>query len=405
MKKSLTILACAAVTFSISAQQTVLKEAEKAMKSGKEYTEVLSIVNPAMTNPETQNDAKTYFIPGKAGFKQYDELYGKKRFGMLGEGENIKMADAMLGGYDNFLKALSLDSVADAKGKIKTKYSKEIINTVKGHYNDFTEIGAEFYNAKRYADAYRSWDIFCQLTKNPQRFEINPVPDTIVANFMFNRALAAYLNDDMTGAAKSFHEAAENGYPKPEVYEYGIDAAIKGKAQDELFWLANRGNELYGKENVFYINNIINYFINDDKYDEAINYLEDAIKTDPSNAQYYALEGLIYDTKNDIAKSLELFKTALEKDPKNGLANYYYGRGLCLKAGQLSDDYTGNDYAKYKTDTLIPLFREGIEYLEKAYEYDKNNRVSILKALDVAYYQCDDQAGQDSVKQRKLNDE
>lgn len=106
MKKILFLMACASVGFSLSAQEAVVKEAEKAMKSGKPYTEVMTIIAPAQTNPETQNNVRVYYIPGKAGFKQYDELLGRNQLGMLKEGEDVIMATALLGGYDNFIKAL-----------------------------------------------------------------------------------------------------------------------------------------------------------------------------------------------------------------------------------------------------------------------------------------------------------
>ena len=60
------------------AQMNVVKEAERAMKSGKPYQEVLDIVKPAMSNQETQNYALTWFVPGKAAYKQYDELLDRK---------------------------------------------------------------------------------------------------------------------------------------------------------------------------------------------------------------------------------------------------------------------------------------------------------------------------------------
>lgn len=406
MKKTLFLLAAGLVGFSANAQTDVLKEAERAMKGDKGYTEVLAIVTPAFSNPETAKNAQTYYIPGKAGFKQYDALLGRQQLGMLKDGESLIMANALLGGYDNFMKALPLDTVVDAKGKVKTKYSKEIVSTIAGHYNDFSSAAAEFFNAKEFDKAYKGWDIFCKLSADASRFGIKAHPDTVVANFMFNRSLAAWQNDDFPGAVNSFREAIQYGFNKPEVFEYGIGAAQNAKDPEAILEFATEGNKRFGASDPQYINQIINYYLQTSKYDEAITYLDAAIAENPNNAQYYALKGIIMDNKNDLDAASELYRKALSLDADNGLANHYLGRAIGLKAGQLSDAYEGDPtkFGEYKEATLVPMFKEAVGYLEKAYEVDKDNRKTILDTLNVLYYQLDDEQGMESVKMRKLDD-
>ena len=406
MKKTLFLLAAGLIGFSANAQVDVLKEAERAMKGDKGYTEVLSIVTPAFTNPETAKNAQTYYIPGKAGFKQYDALLGKQQLGMLKDGESLIMANALLGGYDNYMAALPLDTVVDAKGKIKTKYSKEIVNTIAGHYNDFSTAAAEFFNAKEFDKAYKGWDVFCKLSEDAQRFGIKAHPDTVVANFMFNRSLAAWQNDDFPGAVQSFREAIRKGYNKPEVFEYGIAAAQTANDPEAILEFATEGNKRFGDSNPDFINQIINYYLQTSKYDEAIKYLDDAIAENPGNAQYYALKGIIMDNKEDIDAAAELYRKALSLDADNGIANFYLGRAIGLQAGKLSDAYNGDPtkFGDYKANTLDPMYKEAVNYLEKAYKVDKANKKNILDVLNVVYYQLADEDGMESVKQRKLDD-
>lgn len=125
MKKVLFLGVCALFGLTAAAQQSVVKDAERAMKKEANYAEVLKIITPAMSNPETQNDVQVYFIPGKTGFKQYDDIFALKQFGKAPEGAEKIMSLAILGGYDNFMKALPLDSVPDAKGKVKPSIQKK----------------------------------------------------------------------------------------------------------------------------------------------------------------------------------------------------------------------------------------------------------------------------------------
>lgn len=406
MKKILLLTACAAVGMSLSAQQAVVKEAEKAMKSGKPYTEVLTIITPAMTNPETRNFVDVYYIPGKAGFKQYDELLGRRQLGMLKDGEEETMSVALIGGYENFIKALPLDSLPDEKGKIKPKRSKDIKSTIAGHYNDFAQTGAAFWNNKQYNDAYKAWDIFIDLSLNPERFNVKAYPDSIVADYMFNRGLAAWQAENLEAATRSFRQAVDKGYDKAEVFQYGIATAQGAKLYDDLMFFATEGNNRYGDQDSQYINQIINYYLQSEKYDEAIQYLDKAIAENPNNGQYYALEGIIFDNQGQLDKAIETYRKGINLDPTNGLANYYLGRALLLRAGNMSDNYSGDalKFDEYKTAELDPIFTEAVGYLETAYKSDANNRGEILKALEVGYYNLNDEAGMESVKQRKLED-
>ncbi|MDE6198118.1 MAG: hypothetical protein K2F91_09680, partial [Muribaculaceae bacterium] len=145
MKKFSLLTLAVATAFAATAQTAVLKEAERAMKGGQDAAKVVEIITPAFTNAETQGLAQTWFIPGKASFSQYDHLLGLKQFNKLPENGEQTMGRLLIDGYGYFVKALPLDSVADAKGKIKTKYSKEIVNTLSGHFADYSGAGADLY--------------------------------------------------------------------------------------------------------------------------------------------------------------------------------------------------------------------------------------------------------------------
>lgn len=408
MKKTLFALACVGTVFAANAQVQVLKDAEKAMKSGKDYVAVYEMVLPAMSNPETAKEALTYYIPGKAGFQQYDQMLGLRQFGRLPENGEVIMSTALMGGYDNFMKALPLDTVVDAKGKVKTKYSKEIKNLISGHYNDFTQAGIDFYNAKDYQNAYNAWATFAKISENPEMFGVkaeNLQPDSVVANFIMNAGLAAWQMGDNELASKTFKQAAEKGYDNENIWQYGLATAIQANQPDLLLYFANEGNNRYGDTDTQYINSLINFYLQNERYDDAINYLKEAVQKNPQGAQYYALEGIIYDAKDDLDTAKGLYEKAIALDPENGLGNYYLGRSLLLEASKLDDSFDGpnSQYEEFKNAKLVPLYKDAVVYLEKAYEVDPNNRDSALKMLEQLYYVLNDQQGMDSVNQRKLD--
>lgn len=168
MKKISFLALSLAVAASANAQVSVVKEAERAMKGGEEAAKVVTIITPAFSDPATAQMAQTYFIPGKASFAEYDKLLGLKSFNKLKEGDEVKMGKLLLQGYDMFEKAFPLDSVPDAKGKVKPKYSKEMIGLLAGHFTDYTSAGADLYNAKDFDGAYRCWALFNTLPEIPE---------------------------------------------------------------------------------------------------------------------------------------------------------------------------------------------------------------------------------------------
>lgn len=406
MKRLIIAVLCAAPAIIASSQQNVVKEAEKAMKANKDYVEVLNIIKPAMSNPETAKSSTTYFIPGQAGFNQYDRMYGMQQLGRLNDGDEVKMSDALLGGYDNFIIALSLDTVVDAKGKVKTQHSKKIVDNLKGHYNDFTQAGINFYNAKQFEKAYKAWEAFVTLSDNAAKYGIEAQPDTVVANFILNEGLAAWQMNDADLAAKTFRRAAERGYDKEQVYQYGLSTALAANNPDVLYYFAIKGNEKYGETDNQYVNSLINYYLQNKKYDDAIKYLDDAISKRPGDAQYYALKGIILEDQEDMPQAMEYYKKAVELNPENGLANYYYGRGIAIETGNQSDAFPGEaaEYQNFFNKELKPQYEESVRLLEAAYTQDANNRANILNLLEQIYYILNDEAGMESVKSRRLDD-
>ena len=128
MRKITILGAFVLAAFAANAQQNVVKDAERALKEDKSAKEVADIIKPALTDPTTSQQAQTWFIPGKAAYKQYDDLLGKKAFGKLPEGGEVLMGNLLLDGYKYFITALPFDSLPNEKGKVKPKYSKEIIH-------------------------------------------------------------------------------------------------------------------------------------------------------------------------------------------------------------------------------------------------------------------------------------
>lgn len=407
MNKNLVLAALSLIagSMAMSAQVQTLKDAERAMKAGEAPDKVVAAVKPAFTDPATEKMAQTYFIPGKAYFNEFDKLFGLKSLGRLKDGDKVKMANDLLEGYAFYMKALPLDSLPDAKGKVKPKYSKEIISTITGHATDYNEAAVNYWEAKDYNGAYNAWDVFLSLYDNePFKSKMTAQPDTILAEVYYNQALAAWQADSLKKSLGAFEKALQKGYNKKSLYDYALAVAANLQDNDQIFKWAQRGNDAYGKEDANFLGYMINTYLQNKEFDKAFTTIDQAIASDPNNSQYYFVKGVLYDNmdgKKPEAKAM--FQKAVELNPENVQALTQYGAALCQEAYTLSDQAPTNaaESQAYFDQKIKPLFLEAAQYLEKAWQLDNDN-MDALRYLDNIYYNLNDEAKQQEIKNRML---
>lgn len=411
MKKHL-VLAVAAVSFgalAASAQANVVKDAERALKEGKSPAEVVAVITPAFSNPETAELSTTYFIPGKAYFAEFDDIFTKKQFGKVPETADLTLAKDALAGYDYYMKALSLDSVADAKGKIKTKHAKDIVNTIVGHVGDYLNGALTFYGEQDYDGAYRSFGIYASLFEDApfaEKLKAQAQPDTVIGEIYYNQALAAWQTDSLRNALNAFTKAKAKGYNKKHLYDYAIAVATGLKDRDALFQWATAGHEAYGKEDPMYLSNVINIYLQDKEFDKAFAAIDEAIANDPDNSQYYFVKGVLYANQEDkMADAKAMFKKAIEIDPENNNALTQYGACVYQEAFAVNDaaptTLSVAENQAYFNEKVKPLLEEAAGYLEKAWELNNDN-MDALRYLENIYYNLNDEAKLQETKNRML---
>lgn len=316
MKKTVALALSLVAIGSMSAQKQVVDQASKT----KDLSEARTLFQQAMANPETQNDARTWYLAGKAELDAYDNAL-KLQLLDPSKADPAAMGEELINAYNYFLKALPLDSLPDAKGKVKPKYSKDIVNKLSGHVNDFFNAGGQLYNAKKYyPDAYNAFMIFGDITDVPAFAALKEsVPQPQVATSYFNAGLAAYTGNAVDESAKAFRKARLNNYSEPEAYIYEIacwqyissnDSTRVGEAQKNIREIAEAGYNKFGVAQPIFLNNLVNILVTDNKYDDAISLVKKELASNPDNANLYGLEGFIYDRKGEDALSEVAYRKA-----------------------------------------------------------------------------------------------
>ena len=174
MKKIVIIfIAVMSLAIDAAAQQVAVDQAKKAITgltmTVDSYNKAFSKLQPALTNDETRNRAETWALATRIKVEQYDKYMDNRRVGKKIDAK--AMGHTLLDAYDYSLNALKLDTihVLDKKGnavidkktqrpKVRTKYSKDVVNRLVEHHDAYRIVGSELYNVKDWDGAYKAWD-------------------------------------------------------------------------------------------------------------------------------------------------------------------------------------------------------------------------------------------------------
>lgn len=408
MKRKSILTLCAIVSLGAFAQQATVKDVEKAIgglnPDVNTLVDAANKIKSALTNAETKDDAKTWYVAGKANFAIYD----KQQTAMMMKQpiDTALMGGSVVEGYKYFMAALPLDSVKqlekdgsyklekDGSIKVKTKYSKEIVNTLVTRHEDFNRAGGLLYDSKRYKEAAEAWGIYSSLPYSglAERSKF-VVADTILGMTAYYQGIALWQAGDVNKAVGAFANARKLGYKHKEAYDYALSCAAQAKDNVAIVAIAEEAYKEFGGKDIQYLNVLINDKLSKEEFDDAETLINDALKVDANNAELLNLKGLIVENKGNEDAALDEFKKAIEID--NTLAQGYFNAGRIVMKKVVAqqkamETMNRSDYAKAKEEVLIPLLKEALPYMERAYQLDDTN-ANAKRILSNIYYQLGDE--------------
>ena len=140
-------------------------------------------------------------------------------------------------------------------------------------------------------------------------------------------------------------------------------------------------------EEPWFMQNLINLYINSGQEDKAVEYLDLAINREPNVGQYYNSKGSILARIGRFDESFKAFEQAIAIEPNNALFLETLGFAYVDLGNKLNDDAAYLDakaYAKAKVE-IDAAFQKALPYFQKAYELEPNND-SYKRSLRSLYY-------------------
>jgi tetratricopeptide (TPR) repeat protein len=324
-------------------------------------------------NPKTESSItwpRTWEVRGEiyqAVFQSKDENYKKLS------------SDPLTIAFDSYLKALQLDDKDRFSKSVKIKFTLLI--------GDLTNQAIAAFNEENYERALKSFEQIMAIEQTPVYKADDPnAVDTVI---MFNAGLAAYNAQNYDKAIDYYTKAAKYRYNGAKTYTLISSSYLQKKDTVGALQILQEGLKEFSQESSLLVE-VINIYINKNKVDEAIKYLEMAIAQDPKNPTFHFAQGTMFDRllKSDDAATCYLKAIELKDDYFDAYYNLgalYYNKGV--KQVDVANLIPSNQPEKYEVEKNKAdiEFKKAIPYMEKAHEINPTDKFT-LESLKTLYY-------------------
>ncbi len=379
-----------ALTFGC-AQTSNVRGADRLSDGSKpNYPEARNLIKQALENPETKDDAKTWYT---AGLIEERAFTGENQKSLKGEPQDLpNMYAALLAMHEYYQKTYEIDHQPNDKGKVRPKFEKKISKAYEDNLLYYINAGGYYMEQKDFKNALKAFQAFREIKRSPL-FEGEKIaqPDSNSMMVDFFAIITAYQAGDKQLAIKYGEELKGNGYRQNEVYQILAQTYIEEGDTANYITTMQEGLKLFPKE-PYYSVNLINTYIVQNKYDEARTFLAQAIELNPENPQLYDVMGKLYEESNE-EEAIKWFSKALEVDPNYVESLCNIGRIYYNKAVEVSDKEEGGMAAAQKKRTA--LLNKALPYLQKAYSINPDASYYLLGNI---YYALGDNAKYEEIQ-------
>ena len=379
-----------ALTFGY-AQTANVKGADRLSDASKpNYPEARNLIQQALENPETKDDAKTWYT---AGLVEERAFTGENQKSLKGEPQDLpNMYKALLAMHEYYTKTYEIDHQPNDKGKVRPKFEKKISKAYEDNLLYYINAGGYYMEQKDFKNALKAFQAFREIKRSPL-FEGDKIaqPDSNSMMVDFFAIITAYQAGDKQLAIKYAEELKGNSYRQNEVYQILAQTYIEEGDTANYITTMREGLKLFPKE-PYYSVNLINTYIVQNKYDEARAFLTQAIELNPENPQLYDVMGKLYEESNE-EEAIKWFSKALEVDPNYVESLCNIGRIYYNKAVEVSDKEEGGMAAAQEKRKA--LLNKALPYLQKAYSINPDASYYLLGNI---YYALGDNAKYEEIQ-------
>ena len=388
MKKVVFSLVLLFATGIVFAQEKAVKEAKKlAGAVTPDFAKAEELINQALTNPETKDQAETWnvagFIQRRKSEKEMEKAYLMQPY------DTLQVYNSALNMSKYYLKCDELAQIPNEKGKIKNKYRKSNAATILGERGNIINGGIQNFNEDKNKEALDFFGMYVDIATHPMFEKENLLEtDTILPQIAYYASLAAAKLEDYPSILKYAPYAKDDKEFGRYAMEF-LSTAFKAEGDTVKFVASLKEGLQKYPDHPFFFGSLIDYYTSNNKYDEAMQFADNMLATDPTNYFYLYVKGYLYHNMKEYDNAIEYYQKTIDADPTYAEAYSNLGLIYCVKAQEFSEKATSdmND-PQYKEDqnTLRSFYEKALPYYEKARELSPDKQDLWLNGLYSVYY-------------------
>lgn len=329
-------------------------------------------IDAALTHEKTMGNSKTWHYKGLIELK-------------LGSSEAHKdvAGDAVSLASEAFSKSLELDN--------KNRYRDDNIQNLGALTTILGNDGIAHYDNKDFKSAYGSFSKI--LSINDIITEYSKKKPAIDTSSLRNAALCAQ-KAELPDEALSIYQKLYDANIKDVGILSSLGALYKKSGDDaKAKSIREEARELF-PENQGILIDEINELLADDKQEQAIGLLQEAITNEPEKAEYHFVMGTAKDKMKDYEGAQSAYEKAIELKPEYFDAYFNLGAIFYNKAADITKkmqdlSLDANDEYDRLNKESGDLFKKSLPFLEKAHSINKTD-INTLNALKEIYAKTGD---------------
>lgn len=368
-----------------AARKAIQAAAQMPLAEGnaKFYLQAAQVENAAFTVAAQANDLPNYAAAAQTGFEYYKKAYDAAI--AQPKVDNKIVTAAQQGAFQLFQQTSGL----------------AMIGNVFYQLQDYRKCLEAFRTAKTAANAP-------VLTSNPLAKSLLDVylADSTINNLSLNCfSVAQYQLQDTVAANEELIFIKDHPADDTQLNQIMQQLALNYYGADDTLAFENILQEGVRRlpSEPWYVNNLINVYINRGDLNSASQFLDKAIEADPQNVALLNTKGMLIEQQGKVDEALTYYEKALAIDPTNSSVNSSLGRYYFNRALATEDEY----YNKKKFDEgdrqAAPLYEKSLPFYETAYAFDSEHKdKNIAVALRNLYGKKIARLGSSSAEAKEL---
>ena len=402
MKKIILLAAYATLSLTAFSQANLVKQATKEMEAG-EYSQALETIKPALDFGTAQEKANAWNTYAEINYQiviaaQTIDAQNKVKQESVPY-DTLAMNTGIIEALNAAIVCDGYDNEPDAKGKVKVKYRPTNQQKYQNFRLNVINAGMYFYNKGNKEKAVEAWKLYIE-SQNAELFTgLDMSQDQYKIEVAYFAALAAYQIKDYETAITYGSLAATDSAKMKDASDIVI-FAMKDSSKSHADTLAylQKVKELHQQmpNEERYYNLLSDYYTKKGNLQDMIAWCNEEIALNPENKMAYAYKGQAYMNDEKWDEAVEAYKKAMELDPY--FTQVVFNIGICLNSkaielkDQLADKNTGM-LTNENADKVKVILADAKIYLEKSKEQDPNReKVNWAYPLYQIYYALGDDA-------------